>query len=79
MSLIFAIDQWDSMRQNLSYVLIVQYIYFLILGKSVVENVHYYASVIHHVQGIDGWGDVALRPPILNDFYAADSPLYHPN
>ena len=63
------------MRKNLSYILVVKYINLLILGKSVIQNIHHNALIIHHIQSIDCRSDVALSPPVLNNFDAAYAPL----
>ena len=63
------------MRKNLSYILVVQYINLLILGESVIQNIHHDTLIVHHIEGIDCRSDIALSPPVLNNFDAAYAPL----
>lgn len=57
--------------------LVVKGIDFLIFSKSIIEQVHDYACVIHHVQSIECGSDTALAPIVLNDLNTAHSPLHH--
>ncbi len=64
------------MRNYLGNVLVVQTVYFLILGKGIVEDVHDDARVIHHAEGVQGGGDASLVPPVEDHLDAAQPTLH---
>lgn len=66
MRFIFAIDKLDCMISYLWNIFIIEDIYLQVFSECVIQNIHHYTCVIHHIQSIDGWSNVAFVPPILN-------------
>lgn len=54
MSFVLAVDKRGGVRKDLDQIIVVELVYLLVVSEGAVENIHHYAGVVHHAQGIYG-------------------------